>query len=57
MRPIDKKLKYQVDKVVRTAASGGTGKACDKGQWDSFLYFKIIITFFFHICFRFFRPS
>lgn len=29
MRPIDKKLKYQVDKVVRTAASGGTGKACD----------------------------
>nr|XP_022343323.1 neuroguidin-like isoform X1 [Crassostrea virginica] len=24
MRPIDKKLKYQVDKVVRTAASGGT---------------------------------
>lgn len=30
MRPIDKKLKYQVDKVVRTAASGGTGKACEK---------------------------
>ncbi|XP_061196314.1 neuroguidin-like [Saccostrea echinata] len=24
MRPIDKKLKYEVDKVVRTAASGGT---------------------------------
>lgn len=30
MRPIDKKLKYQVDKVVRTAASGGTGKAFEK---------------------------
>lgn len=30
MRPIDKKLKYQVDKVVRTSASGGTGKACEK---------------------------
>lgn len=26
MRPIDKKLKYQVDKVVRTAATGGIGK-------------------------------
>ena len=27
MRPIDKKLKYQVDKVVRTAASGGTDES------------------------------
>ena len=25
MRPIDQKLKYQIDKVIKTATTGGTG--------------------------------
>lgn len=28
MRPIDHKLKYQIDKLVRTAVTGSLGKTC-----------------------------
>lgn len=28
MRPIDHKLKYQIDKLVRTAVTGALGKTC-----------------------------
>lgn len=28
MRPIDQKLKYQIDKLIKTAATGGPGLFC-----------------------------
>lgn len=28
MRPIDRKLKYQIDKLIRTAKTGMAGKLC-----------------------------
>jgi len=30
MRPIDRKLKYQIDKLIRTAKTGVTGAFCFK---------------------------
>lgn len=42
MRPLDHKLKYQIDKLVRTAVTGSLGKLCDvvcdecTHQWSDF---------------------